>query len=43
MNAAFAAADEDEPVRMRHIQAAVRSEFSKLEKPISEMEIERLT
>lgn len=43
MNAAFAAADEDAPVRMRHIQAAVRSEFSKLEKPISEMEIERLT
>jgi hypothetical protein len=38
LNAAFLAADTDEPVRMKHLLAAAQSEFVKLEKPLSEAE-----
>ncbi|NTX16018.1 ATP-binding protein [Myxococcus sp. CA056] len=39
LNAAFLAADANEPVRMGHLQRAVRSEFSKLDKPLAEAEV----
>ncbi|RKH69613.1 ATP-binding protein [Corallococcus interemptor] len=39
LNAAFLAADAGEPVRMAHLQRAVRAEFSKLDKPLAEAEI----
>jgi ATPase family associated with various cellular activities (AAA) len=39
LNAAFLAAEAGEPVRMRHILRAVRSEYAKLEKPLTEAEI----
>ncbi|WP_426747081.1 ATP-binding protein [Myxococcus faecalis] len=39
LNAAFLAADANEPVRMAHLQRAVRSEFSKLDKPLAEAEV----
>jgi SpoVK/Ycf46/Vps4 family AAA+-type ATPase len=39
LNAAFIAADEDEPVGMQHILRAARSECAKLEKSLSEAEI----
>ena len=39
MNAAFLAADEDEPVRMHHLLTAARSEYAKLEKPLTDAEI----
>jgi SpoVK/Ycf46/Vps4 family AAA+-type ATPase len=39
LNAAFLAADEGEPVRMEHLLRAARSEYVKLEKPLSESEI----
>jgi SpoVK/Ycf46/Vps4 family AAA+-type ATPase len=39
LNAAFLAADENEPVRMKHILYASRSECAKLEKSLSEAEI----
>ncbi|TSC32931.1 ATP-binding protein [Corallococcus sp. Z5C101001] len=39
LNAAFLAADAGEPVRMAHLQRAVRSEFSKLDKPLAEAEV----
>ncbi|NPD27112.1 ATP-binding protein [Corallococcus exiguus] len=39
LNAAFLAADAGEPVRMTHLQRAVRSEFSKLDKPLAEAEV----
>jgi AAA+ superfamily predicted ATPase len=39
MYAAFLAADSDEPVRMDHLLRAVRAEFAKLEKPLTEAEI----
>jgi ATPase family associated with various cellular activities (AAA) len=39
MNAAFLAAQADEPVRMPHILRAVRSEYAKLEKPLTETEM----
>lgn len=39
LNAAFLAADADEPVRMSHVLRAARSEYAKLEKPLSESEI----
>jgi hypothetical protein len=39
MNAAFLAADAGQPVRMSHILRSARSEFAKLEKPLSEVEI----
>jgi SpoVK/Ycf46/Vps4 family AAA+-type ATPase len=40
LRAAFLAADSDEPVRMSHLLAATRSEYSKIEKPLTEIEIE---
>jgi len=39
LGAAFAAADEGEPVRMNHLLRAARNEYAKLEKPLSESEI----
>jgi hypothetical protein len=41
MNAAFLAADEGEPVGMRHLLQAARGEYAKLEKPLSDAEIGR--
>lgn len=38
MNAAFLAADADSPVCMSHVLQAVRSEYAKLEKPLSDSE-----
>jgi len=38
LNAAFAAADANEPVRMPHLLSAVRLEYEKLEKPLTETE-----
>jgi hypothetical protein len=40
MNAAFLAADAAEPVRMCHVLAAARSEYAKLERPLSAAEFE---
>jgi SpoVK/Ycf46/Vps4 family AAA+-type ATPase len=39
MGAAFLAADAGEPVRMSHLLTAARSEFAKLEKPLTDSEI----
>ncbi len=39
LNAAFLAADASEPVRMPHLLRAARSEYAKLEKPLTESEI----
>jgi hypothetical protein len=39
LNAAFFAADAGEPVRMTHLLRAARSEYAKLEKPLTESEI----
>jgi hypothetical protein len=39
LGAAFTAADDGEPVRMRHLLRAARNEYAKLEKPLSETEI----
>lgn len=39
LNAAFLAADDGEPVQMRHLLAAARSEYLKLEKTLTEAEI----
>jgi hypothetical protein len=39
LNAAFLAADAGEPVRMSHLLRAARSEYAKLEKPLTEAEI----
>jgi hypothetical protein len=39
LNAAFLAADAEEPVRMTHLMRAVRGEYAKLEKPLTEAEI----
>jgi hypothetical protein len=39
LNAAFLAADADEPVGMIHLLRAARSEYAKLEKPLTEAEI----
>jgi hypothetical protein len=39
INAAFLAADAAEPVRMRHLLAAARSEYAKLERSLAETEI----
>ncbi len=38
LNAAFLAADADEPVRMCHLRQAARNEYLKLEKPLTELE-----
>ncbi len=40
MNAAFIAADADEPVRMDHLLAAARSEYAKMERPLTAAERE---
>lgn len=40
MNAAFMAADEDVPVRMKHILNAARSECAKMEKTLTDSEVE---
>jgi hypothetical protein len=39
LNAAFLAADDQQPVAMRHIARAARGEYSKLEKPLTDAEI----
>jgi SpoVK/Ycf46/Vps4 family AAA+-type ATPase len=39
MGAAFLAADANEPVRMSHVLAAARSEFTKLERPLTDAEL----
>jgi hypothetical protein len=39
LNAAFLAADANEPVRMRHVLSAARTEYRKIEKPLTEAEI----
>ncbi len=39
LGAAFLAADAGEPVRMSHLLSAARSEFAKLEKPLTDAEI----
>jgi SpoVK/Ycf46/Vps4 family AAA+-type ATPase len=39
LNAAFLAADSDEPVRMEHLLQAARSECAKLERPFNDAEI----
>jgi hypothetical protein len=39
MNAAFLAAEANDPVRMPHLLRAARSEYAKLEKPLTESEI----
>jgi len=39
MNAAFLAADANEPVRMNHVLHAARNEYRKIEKPLTEAEI----
>jgi SpoVK/Ycf46/Vps4 family AAA+-type ATPase len=39
LNAAFLAADAEEPVRMAHLLRAAQSEYAKLEKPLTEVEV----
>jgi hypothetical protein len=39
LNAAFLAADEGTPVRMNHLLRAARSEYAKLEKPLTDSEV----
>ena len=39
LNAAFLAADSGQPVRMAHILRSARSEYAKLEKPLTEIGI----
>jgi uncharacterized membrane protein YebE (DUF533 family) len=39
LHAAFLAAEIGEPVRMSHVIRAARSEYAKLEKPLTEAEI----
>lgn len=39
LNAAFLAADSEEPVQMKHILRAARTEYIKLEKSLTETEI----
>jgi AAA+ superfamily predicted ATPase len=39
LNAAFLAADAEQPVRMIHLLRAARAEYAKLEKPLTEAEI----
>lgn len=43
LNAAFAAADAEEPVRMEHVLHAARSEYAKLEKTLTGAEIDGWT
>jgi hypothetical protein len=39
LNAAFLAAEVNEPVRMNHVLRAARTEYAKIEKPLTEAEI----
>jgi ATP-dependent 26S proteasome regulatory subunit len=39
LNAAFLAADANEPVRMNHLLRAARTEYAKIEKPLTDAEI----
>jgi len=39
LSAAFLAAHAGEPVRMSHLREAARSEYTKLERPLTEAEI----
>jgi hypothetical protein len=39
MGAAFLAADSGQPVRMEHVLAATRTEFTKLETPLNDAEV----
>ena len=39
LNAAFLAADEAAPVRMGHVLRAARTEYAKLEKPLTDTEV----
>jgi hypothetical protein len=39
LNAAFLAADANEPVRMNHLLCAARTEYRKMEKPLTDAEI----
>jgi SpoVK/Ycf46/Vps4 family AAA+-type ATPase len=39
LNAAFIAADADEPVQMKHILRSAKSEYVKLERPLTETEV----
>lgn len=39
LNSAFIAADAGEPVMMKHILAAAKSEYMKLERPLTDMEV----
>lgn len=39
LNAAFLAADADEPVSMKHLLQAVKSEYIKLERPLTDVEV----
>lgn len=39
LNAAFLAADADEPIAMPHLLQSARSEYSKLERPLTEVEL----
>ena len=39
LSAAFLAADDDQPVRMRHLRAAASRECAKIERPLSDAEI----
>jgi AAA+ superfamily predicted ATPase len=39
LNAAFLAADSNEPVRMSHVLSAARSEYAKLEKSLTDSEV----
>ena len=39
LNAAFLAADSNEPVQMSHVLSAARSEYAKLEKPLTDAEV----
>jgi SpoVK/Ycf46/Vps4 family AAA+-type ATPase len=39
LNAAFLAADVNEPVRMNHLLRAARTEYAKIEKPLTDAEI----
>jgi SpoVK/Ycf46/Vps4 family AAA+-type ATPase len=42
MNAAFIAAEAEGPVTMLHIQRALRGEYEKMEKPLTNTEISQL-
>jgi hypothetical protein len=39
LSAAFLAADAREPVRMTHVRSAARTEYAKLERPLTDSEV----